>query len=318
MNPNITSVFNCHLDEKQKDAVREIVFRKALHNLRNSKTLEHNGYSIFRMEFLKRKRNKENIKTSVLIDKVLEDVVKLYKDMKEHPSDITKQYFERVTNSPIEPVMNIPVGCRYILSLERFQKIRGRLPVTKTKFEENIEKLLKLVSDYTTANAKKMCTFKQANKVDYELIPIKHMILLSEPGCKEQLLHRDFSSDVLKHAVFANKQSLYILMYALTPRSIRCYDESHKECDAHKDCKICNCQYDAEDKSCNPIGLLKGTAVVMHPWLVHSGGSNNSSSISVCLLCYVVLKDKADKVHERFEVVDQKLTECIAQHGSVI
>eukprot|EP00466_Bigelowiella_natans_P017297 jgi/Bigna1/91976/estExt_fgenesh1_pg.C_1410009 len=130
---------------------------------------------------------------------------------------------------------------------------------------------------------------KQANKVDCELIPIKHMILASEPGCKKQLLHRDFSSDVPEHAVFHNKHSLCTLMRAFTPRCIRCCDESHKECKTHNDCKICECQRDEEDKSCNTIGLLKGTAV-----------------------------DKADKVHERFEVVDQKLTECIAQRGGVV
>mmetsp|Transcript_36759 Transcript_36759/g.58924 ORF Transcript_36759/g.58924 Transcript_36759/m.58924 type:complete len:318 (-) Transcript_36759:353-1306(-) len=311
MNSNLESVFMDHLNDDQKSNVQESILRKALQNLRSTKTLEHDGYSVFRMEFKKRKRGEDDafIQTLAKITKILEYVDTLYKDQKENGNDITKQHFERVTNSPIEPVTNIPEGYRHILSLDRLKSLKG-LPAGKSIFVNNVTSVVKNVSNYTTKTVNGALNAKQPNGLEYELIPIKHMIISSEPNCKEQLFHRDFSRDVLEHAVFNKKCSLYILMFALTPRYIRCCDESHKLRNSYEDKKG-----DQEDDSFTTIGLLKGTAVVMHPWLIHSGGSNDSSCNSVCLLSYVVMRDKADKIHERFEVFDKKLTTCIAQHG---
>mmetsp|Transcript_41344 Transcript_41344/g.69061 ORF Transcript_41344/g.69061 Transcript_41344/m.69061 type:complete len:308 (-) Transcript_41344:77-1000(-) len=306
MDSNLTTVFNDLLDEEQKSKIEEQVLQKALRTTKSKKSFEDAGHTALRMEFEKRKVFCDSgIQAFENFDAILrtpQDVDTLCQDQTNNPTDMRKQHFERVTNAPMEPIVNIPTGQRCILSLERFHDLKD-LPITKTTFEKNIKKVTKHVSDCTTSKLKGLCK--------HEMVPLKRVILLSEPSCRDQLFHRDFSSDASEHTEFNKKGSVHMLMFALTPRCIRCVDESHKMGNNdHNDEKSVQ-----DDKNHNTIGLLQGTILAMHPLPMHAGGSNNSKNNSVCSLSHIAVKDKAEKVHEKFEVFDERLAKCIAEHG---
>mmetsp|Transcript_45215 Transcript_45215/g.75403 ORF Transcript_45215/g.75403 Transcript_45215/m.75403 type:complete len:411 (+) Transcript_45215:125-1357(+) len=320
MNPNtlrIKASFLPHEDYENSNLRDEF---KAM-TMAGKKNLLKDGYTVKKIIYAKTRKRKLDddegkdvkINFEALCDRILGGVKTLFEQQKRHPDDVNQQFFERVTNSPVDSGIILP-GDRYLLSLDKFIDNFGgsAMEINKTGFIRDVKDVLTRASNHVTEKVRFIVKEKNRSTGEFEMIPTKHMVLLSEPMCPDQLLHRDFSSEIAKHTMFGNKASVYIMMLALTRRCIRVCEGSHLHSDSNEEYEF---DEECSDNVSKVIGLHKGCVAVMHPHLVHSGASNLTSSISVCLLTYVVMKDKVDKIKESFDVVDQRLSDVIKENG---
>eukprot|EP00466_Bigelowiella_natans_P009252 jgi/Bigna1/137252/aug1.38_g11960 len=141
-----------------------------------------------------------------------------------------------------------------------------------------------------------------------ELQPADVTITLSEPGCEEQLLHRDFGRDVMDNFTQNGALSLFPLLVSMSnTRHVRVIDSAHNE-EGRKMEKV-------TDKGAKLIALTPGDTLAMHPFLTRSGGSNLSKDPSTALFTIVTAKDKARTSTQTLDVVGARLDVSVERDG---
>mmetsp|Transcript_45092 Transcript_45092/g.75207 ORF Transcript_45092/g.75207 Transcript_45092/m.75207 type:complete len:268 (-) Transcript_45092:97-900(-) len=152
-----------------------------------------------------------------------------------------------------------------------------------------------------------MCKHKRPDG-EYELQPTDITIILSEPGCEDQLLHRDFGRDMMGNFTQNSALSLYPLLLSIfNTRFVRVIDSTHNEEGRGTET--------ISDKDAKLIALTPGDIFAMHPFLIHSGASNLSEDPSIALFTIVTTKDKARTMNQTFDIVDSKLDESVERDG---
>jgi len=204
-----------------------------------------------------------------------------------HKSDDRDLIFNTVLNDVEDSLTTDYKGRRLIFYLSHLEKVPGFTKSEKETCINSAKEIMEMV--------KKVAATAHFNGYKVGLSysnPIKaqHLsIIVTEKNCKEQLIHTDFDRENAKELGYENYLSvnktlvLCSVIIPLTARTIRVIPGSHKI--NRKDCPI--------DKIVN-LELELGKVYFMHPLFFHSGGSNKSNELSLCLHAYIGVKSIID------------------------
>lgn len=241
---------------------------------------------------------------------IIKDVLHMYRNYYLKDPNGERCLFHRITNSPIGHNHEHEKCRRLGLKLSELVKFKNIDKVNKT--------LLKTAVEYVMVEANKRVLHrgsagihkKLSEEGSYELQPTDITIILTEPGCDDQLLHRDLSFDMHQKTKIGDKLALYVMLVNIyNNRFVRVIGCTHG-----KGMRNIRTMHGAE-RAVDNIVLSPGDILAMHPFLIHSGGSNTSNEPSIALFTNVTTKDKAQTFKQTFDIVDGKLKRSVEKDG---